>query len=116
MLFVVAGVLVGSLIRIAAPHVRNMVAGRELSRAGMTYMQAGMKPTPIDGVWSPDELPAVAAALQGTGDKGILEIGRERAAAAVRAGCPVCKNCGKLFPNTVPKNCDRCGHDMHLEG
>jgi len=114
MLFLAAGMVVCGLVRLAAPHVKSIVAGRELAKPGMTYMEVGRKPVPIDGVWAPEELQAVVDALKGIGDKRILEVGQERVEALIRAGCPVCKNpdCKKLFPVSVPANCDRCGHKM----
>jgi hypothetical protein len=102
------------LLRLVAPHVRSLVASRELARPDMAYMEAGRRFAPVDGVWSPAELPRVQDALEGRGDRKILEAGRERAEALIRGGCPVCENadCGKLFPAEVPEHCDRCGHKM----
>lgn len=110
-LVLAAAALACSLLRFMAPHVRNITAGRELAKPGMNYMEVGRKPVPIDGVWSPEELGAVVDALKG-GDQTILAIGEERIEALIRAGCPVCKGCKKLFPVKVPPHCDRCGHEM----
>jgi hypothetical protein len=114
MLFLAGMALVGGLLRVVAPHMKDLAAARELSKRGMAYIEVGQKNVPIDGVWAPEELPLVADALQGKGNKRILEIGQERIAALKRAGCPACQNpdCGKLFPAGAPQHCDRCGRKM----
>lgn len=118
MLILAAGAVACSLLRLAAPQIKAMVAARELSMPGMTYMEIGRRPTPIDGVWSPKEMEAVVHALQGDGDKRILAIGRERIAAMIQAGCPVCpkEDCRKLYPAGAPPRCNRCGHEMKPSG
>lgn len=113
MIFLAAAAIACSLVRLAAPHVRNITAGRELAKPGMAYMPLGEKPALVAGVWSPDEFPAVLLAAQGTGDPKILAIGKERADALKRAGCSRCSTPECLLypnPNHQPDRCDRCGH------
>jgi tRNA(Ile2) C34 agmatinyltransferase TiaS len=111
MLVLASSAALCSLIRFIAPHVRKIVAGSELSKPGMTYTEVARKMTPIDGVWVTGELPRVISALQG-GDQRILEIGKERVEALIKAGCPACPTCKKLFPQGGTSVCDRCGHKI----
>lgn len=115
MVFLASAALVCALVRLAAPHVRSIAAGRELTKPGMDYVEVANKLVPVDGVWSPEEMPLVIAALNG-GDQKILEVGKERIDALVRGGCPTCVNCKKPFPHGRPEYCDRCRHKTHPGG
>lgn len=116
MVFLALFALGAGLVRMAAPHVRDITAGRELAKPGMNYIPLGERRDLVDGVWAPEEIPAVLAAAQGTGPKDILRVGKERAEALRRAGCPCCTNtdCGLLFPiaDQVPEKCSRCGGNV----
>lgn len=111
MIFLFTAAMACGLVRFAAPHIRDIVASRELAKPGMTYTTAVKA---IDGVWSTKEIPEVLDALKFIGSDEILRIGRERVEALRRGGCPVCSNpnCRKLFPIEVPERCDRCGYKI----
>jgi hypothetical protein len=108
MIFLAGAAAVCALIRFAAPYVKDFAADMELNKPGMRYWPK--KEVPPDGIWLPEEIPAVLNALNGKGSTRILEIGEERIQAAIRGGCAVCPNqaCKKIFPKGAPATCDRC--------
>lgn len=112
MIILLGMALVAGIARVAAPAIRTMVIGKELSQPGMTYVEAGRKEIAIDGIWAPDEIPLVVSALKGEGDKRVLEVGEERVNAVIKAGCPACPGCRKIYPGEVPVVCTRCKTKM----
>lgn len=112
MIILMGMALVAGLVRVVADPIRTMVIGRELNTPGMAWMEAGRHEVAVDGIWAKEEIPLVIAALKGEGDKRILEVGAERIAAVIKAGCPACPECKKIYPEGAPPKCGRCGTNM----